>query len=81
MVELIKPYYINKNSRILFSAHGLPKSIIEQGDPYQWQIEQPVEKIVEELNIPNLDYKITYQSRVGPKKWLTPPTANATYNR
>ncbi|HCP00352.1 MAG TPA: ferrochelatase, partial [Rhodospirillaceae bacterium] len=25
--------------RILFSAHGLPKKIISDGDPYQWQVE------------------------------------------
>ncbi|MCC8371620.1 MAG: ferrochelatase [Rickettsia endosymbiont of Pseudomimeciton antennatum] len=60
--------------RILFSAHGLPKKIIKAGDPYQWQIEKTVENLVSNLNIDNLDYKITYQSRVGPIEWLKPNT-------
>ncbi|MCP5369867.1 MAG: ferrochelatase [Rickettsiaceae bacterium] len=62
------------NYRILFSAHGLPEKIIERGDPYQWQIEHSVKKIVKSLEIADLDYKITYQSRVGPVKWLLPNT-------
>ena len=60
--------------RILFSAHSLPLSIIEQGDPYQHQIEQNVSLIIKSLNIPLLDYKICYQSKVGPVKWLEPST-------
>ncbi len=60
--------------RILFSAHGLPTKIIKAGDPYQWQIERTVEDLVSNLNIDNLDYKITYQSRVGPVEWLRPNT-------
>jgi ferrochelatase len=64
----------NKNYRILFSAHSLPEKIIKQGDPYQWQIEQTVEKIIERLHIEQLDYKITYQSKVTPVKWIGPST-------
>ena len=26
--------------RLLLSAHGLPKKIVADGDPYQWQVEQ-----------------------------------------
>lgn len=33
--------------RILFSAHGLPKKIVEGGDPYQWQIEQTAKAIAQ----------------------------------
>jgi ferrochelatase len=63
-----------KNFRILFSAHGLPKKIIESGDPYQWQIEETVKAIVSKLEIDNLDYKVTYQSKLGPIEWLKPST-------
>lgn len=65
---------VSKNYRILFSAHSLPEKIIKQGDPYQWQIGQTVAKIVNKLSIKNLDYKITYQSKVTPVKWLEPNT-------
>ena len=63
-----------KNYRILFSAHGLPLKIIKSGDPYQWQIEKTVENIVSKLELDNLDYRISYQSRVGPVEWLKPNT-------
>lgn len=58
--------------RILFSAHGLPKKIIAQGDPYQWQVEQTARAIVEALGIPGLDWAVCYQSRVGPLEWIGP---------
>lgn len=64
----------SKKYRILFSAHSLPEKIIKDGDPYQWQIEQTVEKVVKGLKIKDLDYKITYQSKVTPVKWLEPDT-------
>lgn len=60
--------------RILFSAHGLPESIVTAGDPYQWQVEQTVAAMVERLDIPGLDHVICYQSRVTPQKWIGPST-------
>lgn len=66
------------NYRMLFSAHGLPEKIVKAGDPYQWQIEQTVFKIINKLQLlpkfKKIDYKVTYQSRVGPLKWLEPNT-------
>ena len=59
---------------VIFSAHGLPENKIKKGDPYQWQIEKTVEKLVNKLNIKNLDYILSYQSRVGPLKWIGPAT-------
>ena len=58
--------------RVLFSAHGLPEKIVADGDPYQWQVEQSTNAVVQTLGIPDLDYAICYQSRVGPVKWLQP---------
>jgi ferrochelatase len=63
-----------KPPRVLFSAHGLPKKIVDQGDPYQWQVEQSVAAVVRRLGEVNLDYQICYQSRVGPLEWIGPPT-------
>jgi protoporphyrin/coproporphyrin ferrochelatase len=62
------------NYKLIFSAHGLPEKNIKKGDPYQWQIEQSVKKIVESLNNENLDWILSYQSRVGPLKWIGPST-------
>jgi len=63
-----------KNFKLIFSAHGLPEKNIKKGDPYQWQIEQSVKKIVKNLNHDNLDWILSYQSRVGPLKWIGPST-------
>jgi ferrochelatase len=60
--------------RILFSAHGLPKKVIQDGDPYQWQVEQTVEAVKKELAIPDIDSVVCYQSRVGPLEWIKPNT-------
>ena len=64
----------NKNFKLIFSAHGLPESKIRKGDPYQWQVEETVKGIMMKLADENLDYVITYQSRVGPTKWIGPFT-------
>jgi protoporphyrin/coproporphyrin ferrochelatase len=60
--------------RLLFSAHGLPKRVIAKGDPYQWQIEETARAIAGALKDELLDWRICYQSRVGPLAWLEPAT-------
>jgi len=60
--------------RVLFSAHGLPKKIVDAGDPYQRQVEQSVAAVLAELAMPELDWVICYQSRVGPLEWIGPST-------
>ena len=62
------------NFKLIFSAHGLPRSKIKKGDPYQWQVEETVKKIMSNLENENLNYIISYQSRVGPLKWIEPST-------
>jgi len=37
------------NFKLIFSAHGLPEKNIKNGDPYQWQVEQTVDKIVKKM--------------------------------
>ncbi len=64
----------DNNFKLIFSAHGLPKSKIKKGDPYQWQVEETVKKIMSNLEDENLNYIISYQSRVGPLKWIGPST-------
>jgi ferrochelatase len=64
----------DKPPRVLFSAHGLPKKIIDGGDPYQWQVEQSVAAVLGRLGEVNLDWQICYQSRVGPLEWIGPAT-------
>jgi ferrochelatase len=72
--EILKKINLLDNYKLIFSAHGLPEKNIKNGDPYQWQVEKSVEKIVEKLNVKNLDWILSYQSRVGPLKWIGPST-------
>jgi len=62
---------------IFFSAHGVPKSYVEEaGDPYQQEIEECTALIMQTLNRPNV-HTLAYQSRVGPVEWLQPYTEDA----
>lgn len=77
-VELMRPALARVaatgRTRVLFSAHGLPKKVIAAGDPYQWQVEQTAAAIVAALDQPGLDWTVCYQSRVGPLEWIGPAT-------
>jgi ferrochelatase len=66
--------------RVLFSAHGLPEDIARGGDPYQWQVEATCAAVLEQLDargVTEWDWRICYQSQVGPLKWLGPSTPEA----
>ena len=68
--------------RVLFSAHGIPESLIaKKGDPYQEQIESTCAAIAARAEL--TAWAICYQSRVGPMKWLgpAPPEAIAQAGR
>ena len=58
---------------LLFSAHSVPQSLIANGDPYQMQILDSV-KLIMELRNYSGKHHISYQSKVGPVKWLVPST-------
>jgi ferrochelatase len=62
-----------ENVRCLLSAHGLPETVVQAGDPYQWQVELTAERL-KQLLPPAWDVQVCYQSRVGPLKWIGPPT-------
>lgn len=68
-----------RRPRVLFSAHGLPESVIKDGDPYQWQCEQGAAKIASAAGLSNDEWQICYQSRVGPKKWIAPSADEALH--
>lgn len=57
---------------LLFSAHGLPKTFFQTGDPYSYECEKSVTKILEGL--PKLKGLLCYQSKFGPGQWLSPYT-------
>ena len=56
---------------LVFSAHSVPLAVIENGDPYQQQIEETVELLVQRGGWTN-HHRLCYQSKVGASKWLQP---------
>ncbi len=66
-----------RNVHVLFSAHSLPESFIAEGDPYVYQIQETIKKIVKIMNI---EWHLSYQSKSGPVKWLEPSTEEMLEN-
>jgi ferrochelatase len=58
-------------AHIVFSAHGLPLSLIERGDPYARQVEETVRLVMKCGGWKNA-HTLCYQSKVGRRKWLSP---------
>jgi ferrochelatase len=56
---------------LVFSAHGLPMTLVEKGDPYPQHIQSTV-RMVCEMGAWENRFVLCYQSRVGPQKWLQP---------
>jgi ferrochelatase len=75
-----------KNSEeydLLLSAHGLPVSIIQAGDPYQNQVEgnaSAIRMYLHERGIKFHDIKLVYQSKVGNDDWLEPNLVDVLRN-
>lgn len=58
---------------LLFSAHSLPLSIIDRGDPYPQEVGASVHEVIKEGGFTN-EYVLSYQSEVGPVRWQGPST-------
>jgi ferrochelatase len=75
--SVLRQFADSSRIHLVFSAHGLPMSLVEKGDPYPNQIEATVRLICEEgrRRYPGWPqtHLLCYQSRVGPSKWLQPP--------
>jgi len=75
--SMLRQFPDSSRIHLVFSAHGLPMSLVERGDPYPKQIEATV-RLVCELGARQYagwprTHLLCYQSRVGPAKWLQPP--------
>ena len=75
--SMLRQFADSSKIHLIFSAHGLPMSLVEKGDPYPKQIETTVRLVCEEgrKKFPAWPgtHLLCYQSRVGPAKWLQPP--------
>ncbi|KAJ3220126.1 hypothetical protein HK099_004460 [Clydaea vesicula] len=64
---------------ILFSAHSLPMTVVNRGDPYPAEVAATVQKVMENLKFSN-PYRLIWQSQVGPQPWLGPQTGTVIEN-
>ena len=75
--SVLRQFPDSSRIHLVFSAHGLPVSLVEKGDPYPKQIEETV-RLVRDAGSRQYPewprtHLVCYQSRVGPAKWLQPP--------
>lgn len=78
--EIIDNIDTQDDINLIFSAHGLPQKIVDNGDPYQVQTQEHVELIKEKLSQKGAKFKsisLAYQSKVGPMQWLEPSLDDA----
>ncbi len=57
---------------LLFSAHGVPKQFIEEGDPYEKECKASFEGVMK--GFPKAVGLLSYQSKFGKEEWLRPYT-------
>jgi ferrochelatase len=62
--------------RLVMSFHGLPKAVVDAGDPYADQCRASASLIATELGWNDARTLLTFQSRLGRAEWLTPYTAD-----
>ena len=51
IMETCKKFADKSKPHIMFSAHGVPKSYIEDGDIYQKETERTVKNIMEQMKV------------------------------
>jgi ferrochelatase len=60
--------------KLVMSFHGIPQDYFDQGDPYYCECQKTGRLLAEALELSADDWTLTFQSRLGPKKWLQPYT-------
>ena len=63
-----------KPELILASFHGIPKSYVEEGDPYPTHCAETVRLLRERMKLDETKLMLTFQSRFGRAEWLQPYT-------
>ena len=70
--------YWARNGRpdvLVVSFHGVPRSALDQGDPYHCECQKTGRLLAEALGLKQEQYRVTFQSRFGAAEWLKPYTA------
>jgi ferrochelatase len=65
-----------ERAHVLFSAHGLPRKLVDRGDPYLAHVQATVAGVMARLPL-GLSHSLAFQSRATRVKWLEPSTPDA----
>ncbi|KAL7753820.1 ferrochelatase hem15 [Sorochytrium milnesiophthora] len=60
---------------VLFSAHSLPMTVVNRGDPYVQEVAATVQSVMDYLGQSH-PYRLVWQSQVGPRAWMGPQTSD-----
>ena len=76
LAQSVQEYWSNheKPEKLVMSFHGIPQEYFDSGDPYFCHCQKTARLLAEKLGLSKDDWMVTFQSRLGPKKWLQPYT-------
>lgn len=60
--------------QLVFSFHGIPRYYFLAGDPYHCECHKTARLVAARLGLADSDWRVTFQSRFGPRQWLKPYT-------
>jgi len=63
-----------RGDKLLMSFHGIPESNVLKGDPYHCHCQETARLLASALGLEENEWVISFQSRVGREKWLSPYT-------
>ena len=72
----VNDYWVKngRGDRLVMSFHGLPRRVLDLGDPYHCQCQKTARLLAAELGLEPKQYAVTFQSRFGRAEWLKPYT-------
>jgi len=78
LAQNVNDYWV-KHGRpdfLVQSFHGLPRRVLDLGDPYHCHCQKTARLLAMELGLDAKQYAVTFQSRFGKAQWLKPYTAD-----
>ena len=76
LAESVRTHWMRNGraEKLLMSFHGIPQQVVDAGDPYQVQCQETANRLAATLQIGPEAWQISFQSRFGKARWLTPYT-------
>ncbi|HTY93166.1 MAG TPA: ferrochelatase [Steroidobacteraceae bacterium] len=63
-----------RTGHLQMSFHGIPEAYFDKGDPYFFKCHRTARLLADELLLKDGEWSVSFQSRLGPTKWLQPYT-------